>query len=556
MSASMESQCISFRDIPQTTKLFSSFLDDFKLVSRYYAHPPTLAGVVAAAREVKLEPAARRDLVTVLRDENAAFAGSSLSPETSRNLDRLAAGAVTIVTGQQVGLFSGPAYSVYKALSAIRCAEEVTRQGVDAVPVFWLATEDHDLAEVNHCDWNTRNGLAHYELAPDPADAGRRVGEVVLGNSVEPLVEAAVKSLEGPFAEDVSHALRESYKPGETYGTAYGKLMARLLAGRGIIFIDPLDVRLHRLAAPAFHKALDEAGSLQEALLARSNELDRGGFHAQVKVTRETTLLFYNIDGRREPLRLRSGNFSAGKSTFSSEELHAAIEREPESFTANALFRPVVQDTLLPTAAYIGGPAEVAYMAQAQVAYKKILGRMPAILPRSSFTIIEPPIERFLDKYGLTIRDFLAGQATVRAKMEQKSLPPELASKFETDEAALQALLQAYTEPLKKLDSTLLGALKSSELKIVHQFQKLKGKAARAEGFRTGVLARHERILLDSLYPHRGLQERTLCALPLLAAYGPELLDELSRFSCPPESSATVPAGSAPCAFQHHVLFL
>jgi bacillithiol synthase len=552
----MESQCISFRDIPQTTKLFSSFLDDFNLVSRYYAHPSTLAGVVAAAHEVRLDSAARRDLVIVLREENAAFAGGTLSPETARNLDRLAAGAVTIVTGQQVGLFSGPAYSFYKALSAIRCAEEVTRQGVDAVPVFWLATEDHDLAEVNHCDWNTRNGLAHYELPADPADAGRRVGEVVLGNAIEPLVDAAIKSLDGPFAEDVSHALRESYKAGETYGTAYGKLMARLLAGRGIIFIDPLDVRLHRLAAPAFHRALDEAGSLQEALLARSNELDRSGFHAQVKVTRETTLLFYNIDGRREPLRLRNGKFSAGKSTFSSEELHAAIEREPESFTANALFRPVVQDTLLPTAAYIGGPAEVAYMAQAQVAYEKILGRMPAILPRSSFTIIEPPIERFLGKYGLTIRDFLAGQQAVRAKMEAKSLPPELARKFEADEAALQGLLQAYTDPLNKLDSTLLGALKSSELKMVHQFQKLKGKAARAEGFRTGVLARHERILLDSLYPHRGLQERTLCALPLLAAFGPQLLDELSRFSCPPESSASVPVGSAPCAFQHHVLFL
>ena len=130
----------------------------------------------------------------------------------------------------------------------------------------------------------------------------------------------------------------------------------------------------------------------EKRLLARSNELDRGGFHAQVKVTRETTLLFYNIEGRREPLRSRNGKFTAGNSTFSVEELHAAIDRAPEFFTANALLRPVVQDTLFPTAAYIGGPAEIAYMAQAQVAYEKILGRMPAILPRSSFTIVEPPI--------------------------------------------------------------------------------------------------------------------------------------------------------------------
>ena len=120
----------------------------------------------------------------------------------------------------------------------------------------------------------------------------------------------------------------------------------------------------------------------------------------------------------------------------------------------------------------------------------------------------------------------------------------------------MRQLISDYTKPIERLDRTLLGALKSSERNILHQFQKLKAKAARAEGFRIGVVDRHERILVDSLYPHGGLQERTLCGLPLLAAYGTELLDELSRFSCPPDSSASIPAGSAPCAFQHHVLFL
>ena len=552
----MESQCISFREIPHTTKLFSTFLEDFNRVSAYYAHPPTLAGVAAAASEVHLEAAARRDLVAVLREENSAFLGGSLDLETNLNLERLASGAVAIVTGQQVGLFSGPVYSIYKALSAVRCAEEITRRGTDAVPVFWLATEDHDLAEINHCDWNTRAGLAHYELPSNERDTGHRVGEIVFEDQIESVVEAAIQTLDGPFAESVGRALRQSYKPGETYGSAYGKLMARLMAGRGIIFVDPLDARLHRLAAPTFHRALDQSESLREELLSRSNDLDRGGFHAQVKVTRQTTLLFYNIDGKREPLRSRNGKFAAGDSTFSSEELHAAIDRAPESFTANALLRPVVQDTLFPTAAYIGGPAEIAYMAQAQVAYKKILGRMPTILPRSSFTIVEPPIARFLQKYGLAIRDVIDNQQTMRGKMEEKSLPRELADRFEKDEAALRQLIDGYAEPIERLDRTLLGALKLSERNILHQFQKLKAKAARAEGFRIGVMDRHERILVDSLYPHGGLQERTLCGLPLLAAYGTALLDELSRFSCPPDSSAFVPAGSAPCAFQHHVLFL
>src|SRR3984893_7912756 len=402
MTGPVESHCLSFREIPQTTKLFCSFLEEFDRVASYYAHPPTEAGLDAAAREVRLSPEVRRGVVEVLREQNRRFGAD---PTTERNLDRLAAGAVAVVTGQQVGLFSGPAYSFYKAISAARCAEEITSRGTEAVPIFWLATEDHDLAEVHQTNWNTRRGLVRYELPRREEDDGRRVGEVVLGDAIQPLVAAASASLEGGWADAVERALRESYAPGETYGSSFGKLMARLLAGRGIIFIDPLDRRLHQLAAPIYRRALEDADSLREALLGRSNELDRSGFHAQVKVTRETTLVFYNLDGKRRALRSRNGKFLAGKASFSGEELVSALEKSPEDFTPNVLLRPIVQDTLLPTAAYIGGSAEIAYMAQAQVVYEKLLGRMPVILPRASFTIIEAPIARLLLKYGLDIRD-------------------------------------------------------------------------------------------------------------------------------------------------------
>jgi bacillithiol synthase len=544
MTSSMESHCLPFRDLPHTTKLFSTFSDDFSRVGRYYGHPPTQDGVLAAAREVSLSPEVRRAVVEVLREQNQRFgSGSAIDAATAANLDRLAAGAAAIVTGQQVGLFSGPAYSIYKAISALRWAEEITRRGIDAVPIFWLATEDHDLAEVNHSDWNTRAGLAHYELPERKEDAGKRVGEVALGDGVKALVEKAAESLEGSYAEETASALRESYAPRDTYGSAFGKLMARILAGRGIILIDPLDARLHRLAAGVYRRALDEADSLRDGLIARSKELERGGFHAQVKVTRETTLLFYNVNGRRQPLRRHNGNFSAGKGSFTPDEIRAAIERTPEAFTANVLLRPVVQDTILPTAAYIGGPAEIAYMAQAQVVYKALLGRMPAMLPRAGFTLVGPGVARLLKKYGLDVRDVLRGRQRLRAKMEQKSLPRALVRRFETDEKALKKVMNFYRKKLEKLDRTLVGALDSTEHKILYQFSKLKGKAGRAETFRTGVLDMHERLLLDALYPHHDLQERRLCALPFIADNGPQFFDELAR-------------AVDLAAPQHHVLFL
>ena len=541
----MESHCLSFRDVPHTTKIFSTFLEDFKRVSSYFGHPPTESGVTAAAGDVRLDPAIRRGVVEVLREQNRAFGADAA---TTRNLDRLAAGAVAIVAGQQVGILSGPAFSFYKALSAVCWADEISRRGIEAVPIFWLATEDHDIAEVNHSYWKTRGGLARYDLPAADHDTGHRVGEVTLGRTIHDIVVKAAVTLEGPSADDVARALRESYAPDETYGSAFGKLMARLFAGRGIIFIDPLDARLHRFAASVYRRALDEAAPLRDALLARSKELERAGFHAQVKVTRSTTLLFYNVDGQRLPLRSRNGAFVAGKHSFTPADLRSAIDRTPEAFTANVLLRPVVEDTILPTAAYIGGPAEVAYMAQAQLVYKKLLGRMPAILSRESFTLVEPPLARLLKKYDLEVRDVFGGRQRLRTKMEQKSLPRHLARRFESGEKALRKLLEAYRKPLQRLDRTLTGALDLSERKMLYQFLKLKGKSGRAEGLRTGVLDRHERLLLNSLYPQHGLQERSLCFLPFLAAFGPELLDNLARFCGPNAASQHAP--------QHHILFL
>ena len=548
MISSMESRCLSFREIPRTTKLFSTFLDDFSRVSHYYAHPPTDEGILASAREVKFDSETRQAVVAVLREQNKRFGADG---ETARNLDRLSTGAAAIVTGQQVGLFSGPIYSFFKAVCAVRFAEEITRRGVDAVPVFWLATEDHDLAEVNHTFFASREGLRRYELASSAETANHRVGEISLGEGIESIVNQAAESLEGPYAAEVARALSTSYTAGETYGSAYGKLLARLLAGRGIIFIDPLDARLHRIAAPVYRHALDEANSLRDALESRSKDLDRNGFHAQVKVAPGSTLLFYNIDGQRIPLRERSGEFFAGEQGFSADELRAAIDADPPAFTSSVLLRPIVQDTLLPTAAYIGGPAEVAYMAQVQVAYDRILGRMPAILPRSSFTLIEPGIARFLTKYSLDFEDVLQGPQHARAKMEQKFIPDALASRFDADERTLRAILKSYAEPIEKLDKSLLGTLQTAEEKILYTFMKLKEKVGRAENFRTGVLDDHQRILFETLYPNHELQERSLSVLPFLATYGEGLLEQLAEGSSIPGST-----DGTSCSHRHQILFL
>jgi bacillithiol synthase len=521
----MECSWTTAAELPGTTRLYSAFLSDFPAVSEFYLHPPTPNGIDDSAREIRLDDSVRRGVVEVLRKQNQTFGGDEA---TNRNLDRLRDGAYAVVTGQQVGLFGGPAYSVYKALTAIHVARELTGRGVNAVPVFWLATEDHDLAEVNHCFFPKRGGFERFDLVIAGPD-DRRVGDIQLGETLHGLSAQVAALLEGPWSGEVATWVGESYRPEETFGSAFGKLMTRIFSGHGLIFLDPMSPELHRFSLPTMVKAVKEQKALGEELAARSAALEKAGFHAQVKVTEQSTLVFRVVDGHRLALRSKNGGFAAGDKLESLDGILKALEEHPEDFSPNALLRPVIQDTLLPTVAYIAGPAEVAYHAQTSLIYKKLLGRAPAILPRASFTLVPPHVSNMLKKYDLDAREVLQGRQKLRARLEAEALPKALTARFEDGEAALKNLIEGLREPLGKLDQTLVGALDTASEKMLYQFNALRAKAGRAEGFRTGVVNTHENEIGGSLFPNNALQERSFGLLTFLAAEGRELLDQMDR---------------------------
>src|SRR6266403_5229560 len=376
--------CVSipFRRLPHQPKLFVRLIDDYSSVKQFYAHPPNMDAVKEVASSLRYPAERRREVARILREQNSAFGASAAAMS---NLEKLERGAVAVVSGQQVGLFGGPAYAIYKALTAIRLAEELSEAGVPAVPIFWMATEDHDLDEVRHVTWFDSGKLVRFELPADSA-AGRPVGHVSLGPRIEESVKKAVGLLSGPASETISEALEQCYEPGETYGSAFGKLFARLFAEQGLILLDPLDARLHRVAAPLYRRALEDRDVLKEKLLQRAKDLDKAGFDAQVKVTSRSTLLFRMCKGLRQAIGVSNGKFQSGDSLWTREELIRSVEAEPQCFSPNALLRPVVQDYLLPTAVSVAGPTESVYLAQAEVIYRHLLGRMPVILPRAAFT--------------------------------------------------------------------------------------------------------------------------------------------------------------------------
>ena len=294
------------------------------------------------------------------------------------SLDLLAKpGTVAVVTGQQVGMFSGPAYTVYKALTAARLARELTVRGIPAVPVFWLATEDHDFAEVNHT-WVFNREHRPVKLEVNGAVASNQpVGEVRLTSI--PIDGLRDSLREFPFGAEVTDRVAAAYVPGRTLGEAFGALLRDLLGAFDILQIDPMAPGVRELAAPTIRTALAQAPELKRLVLERNRELNAAGYHAQVHVEDETSFFFLLENGRRIALRKHNGNYVSREAPFSPEEL---MERA-DHISPNALLRPVVQDSILPTVAYIGGPAELAYLAQSEVMYRVLLGRMPVAVHRA-----------------------------------------------------------------------------------------------------------------------------------------------------------------------------
>ena len=530
----MKSQCLPFTQIPHTTRLFLDYLSYTPFVHGLYPRSPMFSEWVQDEASRVVYDAARRVKVSeILERQNRAWGASA---KTLANIDRLRRGALAAVTGQQVGLFGGPLFSILKALTAVKLAAQATAAGVDCVPVFWLATEDHDLAEVNHVALLSENGLpepfaveshAFQNSVPDAP-----VGTIKFGPGIESVVERAGALL---GESEVTNWLREAYRPGENLGSAFALLFARLFAEWGVILLDPADKAFHDLAKPLFRAAIERASELDEALLARGKALEAAGYHQQVKVTSATTLLFEVKNGARTAMRRRNnggnggngGEYAVGEERISTAELLDRIEAAPERFNPNVLLRPVVQDYLLPTLVYTGGAAEVAYFAQVGVVYEKLLGRVTPILPRFSATLVEPKAERILARYQLGLADVLQGPEKVREAIAARSLPPDLQTRFEEAYASVDRSMAALRDSIGKLDPTLIDTAESTRTSMAHQIDRMRARVARAEQLRNDVITRHADALSNALFPHKALQEREVAGVSFVARYGQDLLANL-----------------------------
>jgi bacillithiol biosynthesis cysteine-adding enzyme BshC len=527
---SVKAHCLPFSQIPHTTRLFTDFLAYAPKVQAFYPHPPSMTEWLGeSASSLKYDSSRRERVSAVLERQNKSW---DVSPQTLANLDRLRKGAAAMVTGQQVGLFGGPMFAIYKALTAVKLAEAATAAGTDAVPVFWLATSDHDLAEVNHVALPGADGALQILSTSSHDVEEAPVSAVRLGDEISPVVEQAATLLGD---SDAANYLRETYRPGESLGKAFARLYAKLFAEWGVILLDAADPELHRIAEPMYRAAIERTDEIDNALLERGKALEAAGYHQQVKVTSSTVLLFALKDGARTPMHRRGNGDAvefvigaeAGAEKISKAELLNRIEKAPEQFSPNVLLRPVVQDYLLPTLAYTGGAAETAYFSQVSAVYEILMGRVTPIVPRFSATLVEAKTQRLLERYHLSVLDVFSGAEGLRQRLAAQSLPGDLQAAFDAMHKSMESNLSTIREKLEQLDRTLVDAAQTVGSKLQHQMEKLYTQAARAEAQKSEVVGRHAEFLSHTLYPDKGLQERGVGGLYFVARYGAELLRQI-----------------------------
>jgi bacillithiol synthase len=526
----LKAHCLPFSQIPHSTRLFLDFLAYTPQVQPFYPHSPHFGEwLKEEAGRIQYDSVRRERVSAILERQNKTW---NASPQTLANLERLRKGAAAAVTGQQVGLFGGPVFALYKALTAVKLAEEATAQGIDTVPIFWLATYDHDLAEINHTAIPGADGLLQTLETSSHDVAGAPVSAVKLGEEIQPVIEQAANLLGD---SEATNLLREFYRPGETLGSAFARLYAKLFGDWGVIVLDASDPELHRVAEPIYRGAIENSEQLAEAVLARGAALEKAGYHQQVKVTESSVFVFMLHHGVRTPIHRRGSGADAefvvgsesGAAKFSRTELLDHIAKTPEKFSPNVLLRPAVQDFLLPTLVYTGGAAEAAYFSQAGAVYEMLLNRVTPIVPRFSATLVEPKTQRLLEKHGIGVAEVFTDSDLLRKRLAARSLPQDLQAAFDSARKSIEENFSAVKEKLARLDRTLVDAAETSSSKMQHQLEKLYSQAARAEAQKGEIVGRHAEVLSQSLYPDKGLQERGIAGIYFVARYGNDLLRQL-----------------------------
>jgi len=521
-------ETLRFESVPHQSQLFLDFQANSEKVKKFYPEKETPLKNFAAQvlANYKID---RQELCEILIETNKSLGAGE---KTFENIELLREkDCLTVITGQQAGLFSGALYTIYKIVSAVKLADDLRRQNVKVVPVFWIAEEDHDFEEVKRTFVLDKEGkLAAFENVPREYAENLPVGFIKLDETIGATIENLFKSLpHTQFTAEIKTILTESYRAGETYSTSFARLLVKLFADYGLIILSPLDEKLKKFCAPIFTEAVEKYDEIVSALLDKNDELKKENYQPQVLVAKNSFPFFFqNPDGTRQAMRVADDSkikIQNLKTEFSKSDLITTAKDTPQNLSPNALMRPVVQDYLLPTLVYFGGAAEIAYFAQNSAIYKILNRPVTPIRHRASLTIVEAKHNRTLERYNLTFKDLFGGEEQLRAEIVEKYLNRNTAQVFSEVEKSIYDQLNRLEKSLTDNEPTLAANATNRRKKVLWHIGALRKKYHQAEILKNDVVKRRIERLFAALLPGKALQERTLNVVTFLNLYGTNLIE-------------------------------
>ncbi|HEY3121471.1 MAG TPA: bacillithiol biosynthesis cysteine-adding enzyme BshC [Vicinamibacteria bacterium] len=512
------------------SRLFRAYLTGEASVRPFFENDGRwdLESLSASAQRALALPRRRGELAEALVRQQQARGGERAAAQARRLADDRAA---AIVTGQQAGLFGGPLYVLYKAVAALELAARLERERhAPVVPVFWVASDDHDFAEIRETAILDDSGqIRTLRYTPEREPVGAPASRIVLDQSITAVIEELGRALpEGLHREDVLARLRECYAPGATFSGAFARFLSSLLPE--LVVLDASDPALKAQMAPVMLREMTERSPTSRLAAEVGEKLLKAGFHQQVAVRAGFLNLFLVMDNQRRALASLNGEIEIrglGR-RIPLAEAERRLAEDPAPWSPGVLLRPLAQDHILPTAAYVGGPAEIAYHAQIGPAYGHFAIPRPALVPRPGLTLIEPAQARAMETEGLALPDLQTDPEALVARWAREAYP-ELEAAFARTRETLEREMGAVEVALAALDPTLRGAADSARGRALHQIETLHQKSFRALKKREQARADRLRRTRDALLPGGLMQERGLGLISVVARRGPGVIDEIRQ---------------------------
>ncbi len=510
----MRVESIPFSDLPFSA-LFKAFVDGSPTLNDFYSHFPADTSALVSASANHTWNGDREALVSILTELNAEFRPHEAA---IRNIRRFAdPKALAMVTGQQVIAFGGPLFTIYKLITAIVLAGKLEKEtGNPVIPVFWMADEDNDYAEVASIGFPSKGQWYSGTLA-SRTDLPHSAGFLKVSDDVDRLLQEVDEALApSDWHSQVMDLLRNAYTGGssaKTHPSAFGELLTRLFSKHGLVLAVSTSPTVKKILAPAMIRYAERCRECKTALESVSAGIAKS-YHSQASVG--NTLLFEHSDTQG---RVRIDAITP--------EVVERIRIHPERFSPNVFLRPILQDTLLPTLAYIGGPAEVAYYAQMKSFYEVMGAPMPVILPRFSATIIESKIRRFLDESALPWTRFNLRVEDLDAEILRHTDAPDVDGLLETWRGQLEVIHNSQSAWISEVDPTLAASAESVLREQQHALEKLRQKLLRALKQKEETRLRRARQIREALFPNGNLQEREWAMIHVMNRYGLDVWDRL-----------------------------